>query len=94
MNCINKYNNKMLGVGISDKPRNYYRIYFGLRKRKWWWYIVLGGGLFSSSLMPILSTYALITYMVLKGNIYDLIMIQKGNSMYMNKPKKKLCRGI
>ena len=39
MNCINKYNNKMGGVGISDKYRNYYRIYFGVRKRKWWWYI-------------------------------------------------------
>ena len=34
-----KYNNKMGGVGIADNPRNYYRIYFGVRKRKWWWYI-------------------------------------------------------
>ena len=36
MNCTKKYNNKMGGVGIADKPRNYYRIYFGVRKRKWW----------------------------------------------------------
>ena len=40
MNCIKKYNNKMERVGIADNPRNYYRIYFGLRKRKWWWYIL------------------------------------------------------
>ena len=39
MNCNKKYKNKMVGVGISDDPRNYYRIYFGVRKRKWWWYI-------------------------------------------------------
>ena len=40
MNCINKYNNKIGGVSISDKPGKYYRIYFGVRKRKWWWYIL------------------------------------------------------
>ena len=40
MNCINKYNNKMGGVGIADNPRSYYRIYLGVRKRKWWWYIL------------------------------------------------------
>ena len=40
MNCIKKYNNKMGGVGISDKPRNYYMIYLGVRKSKWWWYIL------------------------------------------------------
>ena len=28
----------MGGFGIVDKPRKYYRIYFGVRKRKWWWY--------------------------------------------------------
>ena len=40
MNYINKYNNTMGDVGIDDNPRNYYRIYFGLRKRKWWGYIL------------------------------------------------------
>ena len=30
-----KYDNKMEGVGIADKPRKYYRIYFGVRERKW-----------------------------------------------------------
>ena len=39
MNCTKKFNNKMGGVGIDDNPRNYYRIYFGARERKWWWYI-------------------------------------------------------
>ena len=39
MNCTKKYNNKMGGVGIADNPINYYRVYFGVRKRKWWWYI-------------------------------------------------------
>ena len=39
MNCINKYNNKMGGVDISDQPRNYYKRYFGVIKRKWLWYI-------------------------------------------------------
>ena len=39
MNYINKYNNEMEGVEISDKLRNYYRKVFGVRKRKWWWYI-------------------------------------------------------
>ena len=29
----------MVVVGIADNPRKYYRIYFGVRKRKWWWYI-------------------------------------------------------
>ena len=27
-------------VHIADKPRNYYRIYFGVRNSKWWWYIL------------------------------------------------------
>ena len=40
MNCTKKYNNKMGGVGIADNLRKYYRIYFGVRKRKWWWYIL------------------------------------------------------
>ena len=40
MNCTKKYDNKMGGVGISDNPRNYYRIYFGVRERAWWWYIL------------------------------------------------------
>ena len=31
MNCTKKYNNKMGGVDIADNPRNYYRIYFGVR---------------------------------------------------------------
>ena len=39
MNCINKYNNKVGGVDIADQPRNYYRIYFVVRKRNWLWYI-------------------------------------------------------
>ena len=40
MNCINKNNNKMGDVVIADNLRNYYRIYFGVRKRKWWWNIL------------------------------------------------------
>ena len=40
MNCTKKYNDKMGGVGIADKPRSYYRIYFGVSKMKWWWYIL------------------------------------------------------
>ena len=40
MNCINTYNDKMGGVGIANNPRNYYRIYFGVIKRKCWWYIL------------------------------------------------------
>ena len=40
MNCINKYNNKIGGVSIADKPGNYYRISFGVRKRKWRRYIL------------------------------------------------------
>ena len=39
MKCINKYNNKMGGVDIYDHARNYYMIYFGVRKRKWLWHI-------------------------------------------------------
>ena len=46
MNCINKYNNKIRGVGIADNTRNYYRIYFGVSKRKWWWYILFLGVVF------------------------------------------------
>ena len=38
MNCTKKYNNKMGAVGIADNPRNCYRIYSGVIKRKWWWY--------------------------------------------------------
>ena len=30
----------MEGFEISDKLRIYYRIGFGVRKRKWWWYIL------------------------------------------------------
>ena len=40
MNYINKYNNSLVGVGISDNLRNYYGVYFGVRNRKWWWYIL------------------------------------------------------
>ena len=40
MNYINKNNNEMEGVEISDKLRNYYRKGFGVRKRKWRWYIL------------------------------------------------------
>ena len=40
MNYINKYNNEMGGVSIADNLRNYYKIYFWVRKRKWWWYIL------------------------------------------------------
>ena len=40
MNRTKKYNDKMGGVGIADNPRNYYRIYFGVSKRKWGWYIL------------------------------------------------------
>ena len=29
----------MVGVGIDDNIRNNYRIYFGVRNRKWRWYI-------------------------------------------------------
>ena len=43
MNCINKYNNRMGGVGIADNPRNYYRIYFGSMNMNWWWYIFFWG---------------------------------------------------
>ena len=39
MNNINKFNDGMGGVDISDKRRKYYRIYFWVRKKKWWWYI-------------------------------------------------------
>ena len=74
MNCINKYNNKMGGVDIADKPSNYYRIYFGVRKSKWWWYICFGL-LLPSPQMHKLSTYLLITCTALQGNIDDLIMI-------------------
>ena len=35
MNYINKYNNEIEGVEISDKLRNYYIIGFGTRNRKW-----------------------------------------------------------
>ena len=41
MNCTKKYSNKMGGVGIADNPRNYYRIYFGVRKRKLWCVVVI-----------------------------------------------------
>ena len=30
----------MGGVGIDDNPRNYYSVYFGVKKRKWLWYIL------------------------------------------------------
>ena len=40
MNYINKYNNEMVDVGISDNLNNYYRIYILVRNRKWWWYIL------------------------------------------------------
>ena len=40
MNCIKKYKNKMGGVGIADNLKNCYRIFSGVRKRKWWWYIL------------------------------------------------------
>ena len=46
MNCIKKYKNKMGGVGIADNPSNYYRMYFGVRKRKRWWYILFWGVVF------------------------------------------------
>ena len=36
-------NKKTRGVGIADNPRNYYRIYFGVRKRKWRCYIFFWG---------------------------------------------------
>ena len=39
MDCINKYNNKMGGVGIADNHRNYYSIYFRVRNRNLWRYI-------------------------------------------------------
>ena len=39
MNCTKIYRYIMGGVGMDDKQSNYYRIYFGVRKRKWWWYI-------------------------------------------------------
>ena len=42
MKYINKYNNEMVGVGIAENIRNYYRIYFWVRNRKWWWYIYVG----------------------------------------------------
>ena len=32
MNYINKYNNKMGVVGIADKPRKYYKIFWGKEK--------------------------------------------------------------
>ena len=35
-----KYKNIMGGFGIADNIRNYYRMNFELRKRKWWWYIL------------------------------------------------------
>ena len=40
MNYINKYNNEIEVVEISDKLRNYCRKGFGLRNRKWRWYIL------------------------------------------------------
>ena len=40
MNCTKKYNNKMGGVDIADNLRNYYGIYFGIRKSNWWWCIL------------------------------------------------------
>ena len=79
MNCTKKYKNKMGGLGIADNPRNYYRVYFGVRNRKWWWYILF---------WHTLSTYAFITCMVLQENIDYLIMIKKGNIMCMNKSGK------
>ena len=80
MNCINKFNNKIGGVGIDDKPRNYYRIYFGLSKRK--------------SKIHTLSTYAFIKWTILQGNIDYLIMIYKVNITCMDKSVKIQCRGI
>ena len=40
MNYINKCKNEIEDVEISDKLRNYYRIVFGARNRKWRWYIL------------------------------------------------------
>ena len=40
MKYINKYMNVMWGAGISDNLSNYYRIYFGVKNRKWRCYIL------------------------------------------------------
>ena len=61
-------------VGIADNPRNYYRIYFGVRKRKWWWYIFFWD-FFPYSRMPTQYTYTFITCTVLQGDIDYLIMV-------------------
>ena len=45
----------MGGVGISGNPRNDYRIYFGVRKRKWWWNILFWN-------VVVILTYAYIIY--------------------------------
>ena len=87
MNCTKKYSNKMGGVGIADNPRNYYRIYFGVRKRKLWCVVVILTNAY-------IYTYALITWTVLQGNIYYLILVLKGNSMCMDKSGKIQCREI
>ena len=58
MNCINKYKNKMGGVGIADKPRDYYRIYLGVRKREWWWYVF-----FWDVVVILANAYIIYTYM-------------------------------
>ena len=74
----------MVGVGIADNTKNYYRIYFGVSKRKWWWYILFWA-ILSSSQMHTLCTYAFITCTVPQGKFYYLIMILKVNSMCMDK---------
>ena len=71
MNYINKFNNEMGGLDISNELRNYHRIYFGLRIRKWRLYIFFGM-LVSPSQMHTLSTYVFITCTVLQGNIVYL----------------------
>ena len=71
MNKIHEYNNKMGGVDLSDQLRGTYRIYKGVRNRKWWWSI-----LFWSIGVMITNTYVIYLHVNIENGRKEKIYYQ------------------